>query len=48
MPKTVELKKPDTKDHRACPDIGLGDPVRDFSDTFSADTVIMETFFPGK
>lgn len=33
---------------RLFPDQPLGEPKMKFEDTFSAETVIMETFFPNK
>ena len=42
------LAKPGDKVVRMCPDNQLRTPVRAFSDTFSAETVVMETYFAGK
>jgi hypothetical protein len=33
---------------RMCPDNQLKEPVKRFEETFSAETVLMEAFFPGK
>lgn len=40
--------KPGDKVVRMCPDNQLKQPVHKFKDTFSAETVVMETFFSGK
>jgi hypothetical protein len=40
--------KPGDKRVRMCPDNQLKEPVRRYEDTFSAETVVMATFFPGK
>lgn len=53
MPATTEtterkLGSRDAKAVRMCPDNELRPPKMRFEDTFSAETVVMETFFPGR
>jgi hypothetical protein len=42
------LAKPGDKVVRMCPDNQLKAPVRRFDETFSAETVVLETYFSGK
>lgn len=49
MPRTTERKKQDAPGKMLmCPNNELKAPVKPFAETFSAETIIMETFFPGK
>jgi hypothetical protein len=53
MMKTTTDRKPTgrtpgDKVVRMCPDNELKAPAKRFGETFSAETVVMEAFFPGK
>jgi hypothetical protein len=46
--KKAPAQKPGDKVVRMCPDNELKGPKMAFEDTFSAEKVVMQTFFPGK